>query len=289
MDWNWFFSSFSQSCAAIIGIIGAFVISKLIEINSGVDIWNDSISQLLIEKNDLIRKIKRYDISKFNQTIIIYDKSLWPKILNSEFDNLSNEDIQTKLLNETQVYPNDPKLIQHFLKSYGKFILKKTDQKQEIDTKKSERSKTYSSHMNPIYNDAINNEKPKIEELRFSSKNIIEKFIYSYSRLESFNSSLIFIKKIIILLLSAIIITVVYPLSFMPIGSKSPSVSLGLQNLLYNITNVRSILLIAFTLIVITICGVLLINIKNLRIKIKNQINKRDENIDMQNYSPFFN
>lgn len=30
MDWNWFFSSLSQSAAAIVGIFGAFVITKIL-------------------------------------------------------------------------------------------------------------------------------------------------------------------------------------------------------------------------------------------------------------------
>ena len=34
IDWNWFFSAFAQSGAAIIGIIGAFVISKIIDESS---------------------------------------------------------------------------------------------------------------------------------------------------------------------------------------------------------------------------------------------------------------
>ena len=30
MDWNWFFAAFAQCAAALIAIIGAFVISKLL-------------------------------------------------------------------------------------------------------------------------------------------------------------------------------------------------------------------------------------------------------------------
>ena len=30
MDWNWFFSSFAQSSAAIVGIFGAFLITKIL-------------------------------------------------------------------------------------------------------------------------------------------------------------------------------------------------------------------------------------------------------------------
>ena len=34
LDWNWFFSSISQCGAAIIGIIGGFVISQIINSNN---------------------------------------------------------------------------------------------------------------------------------------------------------------------------------------------------------------------------------------------------------------
>ena len=30
MDWNWFFSSLAQSTAAIVGLIGAFVFTKMV-------------------------------------------------------------------------------------------------------------------------------------------------------------------------------------------------------------------------------------------------------------------
>jgi len=36
-DWNWFFSSLSQSSAAIVGIFGAFIITKILSNNSNFD------------------------------------------------------------------------------------------------------------------------------------------------------------------------------------------------------------------------------------------------------------
>ncbi|WP_262887779.1 hypothetical protein [Flavobacterium bernardetii] len=37
IDWNWFFSSFCQSAAALIGIIGAFIISRLLGLGEKIN------------------------------------------------------------------------------------------------------------------------------------------------------------------------------------------------------------------------------------------------------------
>ncbi len=53
MDWNWFFSSLSQSSASIVGIFGAFIITKILSNNSNFD-KNNLISKELIALSDKI-------------------------------------------------------------------------------------------------------------------------------------------------------------------------------------------------------------------------------------------
>lgn len=76
IDWNWFFSSFSQSAAALLGIIGAFLITRLL--NS-----NEKVNSLINEFEDLktsfehikdFLKIRRF--GWYSRNVVRYDESV---------------------------------------------------------------------------------------------------------------------------------------------------------------------------------------------------------------------
>ena len=48
VDWNWFFAAFAQSAAALIAIIGAFIISKLLGENEKEEMQSNKIDELII-------------------------------------------------------------------------------------------------------------------------------------------------------------------------------------------------------------------------------------------------
>lgn len=62
-DWNWFFSSFAQSSAAIVGIIGAFIISKIISTENQLLTLNEEIELFKIKCQGLKREINNIDFS----------------------------------------------------------------------------------------------------------------------------------------------------------------------------------------------------------------------------------
>jgi len=47
VDWNWFFAAFAQSAAALIAIIGAFIISKLLGENEKEEKQSNEIDELI--------------------------------------------------------------------------------------------------------------------------------------------------------------------------------------------------------------------------------------------------
>ena len=49
MDWNWFFSSVAQSAAAIVGILAAFIITKIL--NSQTE-YNHNLNEIINIKNE---------------------------------------------------------------------------------------------------------------------------------------------------------------------------------------------------------------------------------------------
>ncbi|WP_147291599.1 hypothetical protein [Pandoraea pnomenusa] len=48
-DWNWFFSSIAQSSAAIVGIFGAFIITKILNNQSAFSATKSQIQELILE------------------------------------------------------------------------------------------------------------------------------------------------------------------------------------------------------------------------------------------------
>lgn len=70
-DWNWFFTSISQSAAAIVGFLGGFIISKML--NRETDVNNNTmlIDQLEQKVADQKRKISIRDFEWYNNQVRI--------------------------------------------------------------------------------------------------------------------------------------------------------------------------------------------------------------------------
>lgn len=68
LDWNWFFSSLSQSAAAIVGIFGAFIITKIFSNQTVFREKNTSLRDLLIQAQKISDTANSYDVEWYNET-----------------------------------------------------------------------------------------------------------------------------------------------------------------------------------------------------------------------------
>lgn len=66
-DWNWFFSTLSQSTAAIVGIIGAFIIAKISANQSSFNEKSNRIKTLATESHRILDKISTLNFEWYNQ------------------------------------------------------------------------------------------------------------------------------------------------------------------------------------------------------------------------------
>lgn len=66
-DWNWFFSSLSQSAAAIVGIFGAFIITKIFSNQTSFLDKNTKIKQLLIQAKKISDNANSYKMAWHNK------------------------------------------------------------------------------------------------------------------------------------------------------------------------------------------------------------------------------
>ncbi len=76
IDWNWFFSAFVQSGATIIGIVAAFIISKIIgELNVKYD-TEQRYKKLLIDYESLKNKISLINFNVVDESTIRLSKNI---------------------------------------------------------------------------------------------------------------------------------------------------------------------------------------------------------------------
>lgn len=66
MDWNWFFSSLSQSTAAIVGLFGAFIFTKIINNEQKFNENNSKIQDFITDSNNLIRQLSNRRFEWYN-------------------------------------------------------------------------------------------------------------------------------------------------------------------------------------------------------------------------------
>lgn len=66
-DWNWFFSTLSQSTAAIVGIIGAFIIAKIFANQATFTEKNNRMKSLIVEAEKMLDKIGTLKFDWYNK------------------------------------------------------------------------------------------------------------------------------------------------------------------------------------------------------------------------------
>lgn len=69
MDWNWFFSSLAQSTAAIVGLFGAFIITKILSNQSGFDARRRQIRGLRSKSESLLDEANDLAVAWYNSKI----------------------------------------------------------------------------------------------------------------------------------------------------------------------------------------------------------------------------
>jgi len=93
MDWNWFFSSIAQSGAALIGIIGAFLISRVLnekDVNSTI---LHEFRDIAFKRTNVVHDIENIPFDWYNRNTILQSKEFWNMLNQLECE--SNDDPET--------------------------------------------------------------------------------------------------------------------------------------------------------------------------------------------------
>lgn len=289
IDWNWFFSAFAQCAAALIGIIAAFTISKLLSESEKVEDHSNAINEMHLFRMDLLRKIENRRFDWHDKRNIEYSYDLKESIENGEFDNLSEEDSLRKL-----------KEIEPELFGVGNCYRYLSERISEVKAKLRPpptgpfgmQIPTFDMPVIPPNNlwDNISNEKEKINNLKLESIKLTEWFKEKKLEIISRSKNTEPIKNTIYILIFGMITTVIYPLHFMPLKpGEKPYIGFSYGIIVNNLFSPKGALL---SLLALTIVGLFIYFLSIIR-KIEKQYSALNESIGsehqtLSDYSIYF-
>jgi hypothetical protein len=281
-DWNWFFSAFAQSCAALIAIIAGFTISAYINERGKCDSFISELKSLLIDRKELIANIKQRKVLWFNE-ITIY------------FDPMLKENIKTGIFNEI----DDSQKLELLYKIVPELYSADKENLELLNERIRFRLDKRSFHWSDILLNNIGTkerltirveEKERIEKLSEMSKALIELFKKSKSDLMSIQKRAKNMKIVPVTLIFALIIGVIIPLCVLPLPeNQNLNLTININEILNSCINIKGALL----MLTAFVFGYLFMNFYSRFNKIKKSAQEevkriKDEFLKIEYYSEYF-
>lgn len=286
MDWNSFFSAFSQSAAAIIGIIAAFLISRILGENEKLERQTDAIDRLVIKYNHLKSKAAIRSFEWYDRRQIEYSSKLTKAIEKEEFAGLSKEQRLEKLYEVLPILYRTPACEEELDKR-----LKAMEPINFLIGSNSYKQASY--HMviapNGLW-DNLSEEREMIDQIEIESRTLISKFKKLESGLHATRKNLVPLKNAIYLQSVAFLLTVVYPLHFMPmVANSQPQVGLSVPIIATTLFSFKGVFLLLLCLVVLGIFGYFLhVIVKLQRAYDQAENSLLPEYTDVTKYSKYF-
>ena len=239
-DWNWFFSALAQSAAAIIGILAVFTVSKLMNESERVALKMTELNELFQQHTNIVNRLNNIAFDWMNTRTIEDSHSLKDLINDGTFDSLNTEEREALLHQELSLYYSEKNLeclnkrIYAINQHADKTIRAGFFQIPYIP------SEQHTIHLR----ERLDRERDKAETLKLDAEYLIDKFTCIRNiaeRDQNRTRSLVFT---LWLLLFGVLLTVVYPLHFLPLQPNvAPSISLSLNNFIEQMATIKGVLL----------------------------------------------
>jgi hypothetical protein len=249
IDWNWFFSSFSQSAAALLAIIAAFVISRLLGLSEKISTSISQFDDLVIEFDRIRAKISIRNFRWYTKMITEYGGNLKEDIRKGEFENLNRDEILAKIYkSDNRLYKIDDAVLEVFDELYESRRPKrqKSSNVGELIITNSGSYNLDSIEPAGLW-ESVNLEKEAINQVEIEAKSLIQHFQKNLHELNSFRDSIRPLKIIIMILLISFPLTVIYPLHFMPVETNQElTITFNLINIIQSMITFKFLLLSIF-------------------------------------------
>src|SRR5690606_34576285 len=176
VDWNWFFAAFAQCAAALIAIIGAFVISKLLGESEKEEMQANKIDQLIIHYNNLIKRISARHFHWYDKESIESSTDLEDAIRNGEFQGLQDSEMLQKLFEIEPGLFRTESCLDKLKEKIAELTPTSIEQEREYSIYGSPLSTLSTSMISVGAWNELSKEKETINQLKFESDNLIDKF-----------------------------------------------------------------------------------------------------------------
>jgi hypothetical protein len=280
MDWNWFFSSLAQCGAALIGIIAAFIISRLLNENADMNMHKLQNRDYHFKRVKLINQLQNIDIRKYNENRILESPEFWNALDNDLFDDsVDSNDKAYYCLSKIYKICSIPHNF-NFVKS----VVENRDAVLEHDD--YVRRPSFDSNLNSYLDDTFNH----IEALRKECYETTSLYSLLLKDIQAKLTSFKQIKFVLIILMLGVFITVVYPLSFLPMDKVAEvHLSFSIKDIEYNLISTRGFLLTILTVIIESIFIYFLFHIKDLKSAYNNiKHNITEDHLNPSSYCSYF-
>ncbi|AAS12307.1 hypothetical protein E4N98_12770 [Treponema denticola] len=292
MNWDNFFFAFSGAAAALIGVTFAFIVSKLLNNISEFDELYNGCQDLLLEFKEQKLNISNIAYDWHDRMILKYEFQIKEKIKNNIFQSFSNEEIVNYIIE------NVPRV--YYPKNCLSYILEEIKKyNDDLETRKIPISPNAFIIQPEILSlpdipdkdlwKDINEEERNFNKYCQNSYLLIDKFNNYTARMNSKIKDLKIIRNIIAMFIPIIIITVIYPLHFIPIPENEyPQIFFDVSTFLDNLLSLRGFLLfMLFTTISGSLSYFAILCFKYIK-KYKEIISFIDNYTDISAYSDLF-
>ena len=291
MDWNWFFSSLAQSSAAIVGILGAFLITKILNNQATFLQKKSKCQEIIIDCQKVVDEANDRYFNWYNKYINERAFDDLKDLLSSKDEYLSPQEYYEKL-NFSVFSP--------YQEVMGKIEL-------EIDTHKKakererndmlERAKAYQQR-NPGYpyfeaipqkinfpktysaQSQLNEEFDLISSCLRNAKHQMRIATDMFKDIEKNPESSKLVNSILLFICFLFFFGVIYPLSFLPVKAGDINLTYDIDLILFYIFSIKGFFLIILSLIFI----IALIAFYKLNKSLKYSINLITELKNIKNY-----
>lgn len=239
-DWNWFFSSVAQSAAAIVGIFGAFIVTKILANQSAFAEKNRRIQELITLGEKLVDATSRLAFEWYHKHDSVSEIEDLEKLLEKD-ETEAPESLYEKLRFSPYIASADALQTISRVKSHREERLQR---EREESRRQMEQARTLgigsafaiparsnlmsgvnsSLHLQP----RLTKEREEIDEMYTEVKHHARVVSDFHSLVVSHPESSALITASLVLILTLFFAGVIYPLSFMPLPTDwKPSLSLS--------------------------------------------------------------
>ncbi len=283
MDWKWFVSTYAQCGAALIGVIAAFIISKLLNESERKEFLSQKLNDHKVEFDLIKGKLANRKFDTYNKRLMEESIVLGKAIEEGGFDELSTTEAEKKL------YVMIPTL---YYSKYNATRLMKmihASNNDDIDS-----SMGTEEDMLPPISNFLNGgpdvEYASIEELKLLCKELIAKFTSTGRCILVQQRNLSTIRLNIVVLIVGFLCCVIYPLHFLPLRfDEVPDINFSLRNILSYLFSIQGGLLVLMSIVIIGIFGFFYAYSLRLERLYDSLINQMEyANINIEGYSTYF-